>query len=657
MLNLSLFLGLVVFCFQALHAQLYLPNDVPSLISAITSSNSNGQNDIIDLGGMTFTLTLTAEQNEWGAMGLPTIKENYYSLTIKNGIIERDTNAMPFRFLHVQPSATLSLQEVTFRNGLAQTNDSNGAEGAGGAIVNQGTIASIHNCLFFNNVAIGDINSRSISKWAQGGAIYNGKIIQSITSTRFENNQAIGIDLIPYSSWGNPVARGGAIFSIGSSTSINRIADTFFINNVALGGNTGVNTINASGQGGALFLSYSKINTIENTVFESNIASGGKGVSDNASGSLPAYAVKASPGEGGAIYAHGQTTISSIQNSAFSFNSALGGDGANSIDAPAAFGRGGAIHMEVNSVLSSLRNTIFNNNSAEGGNGANNFLSAAGKGGALSLSGGTIGNIAFNTFSDNQVIGGNSNSASQHDGEGFGGALYVEDSDQYPSSISGISNTTFSRNFATGGDLFLLADGRGQGGAIHVQSATTIKSPIAVISNSTFSQNYAKNFGGAISGAFKATIGTIFSTTITENMAMENLGGGGIFLEDTAKIAKFTSNIVAQNSDGGSVASQDIQIDDMATIANASYNLIGVSLGHSITNGLNFNKVGSGSIPLNPLLGPLQDNGGVNETHALLPGSPAINAGTSSGAFYDQRGSGFLRTLNGKTDIGSFERG
>jgi hypothetical protein len=58
------------------------------------------------------------------------------------------------------------------------------------------------------------------------------------------------------------------------------------------------------------------------------------------------------------------------------------------------------------------------------------------------------------------------------------------------------------------------------------------------------------------------------------------------------------------------------------------------------------------------MLGPLQNNGGATLTHALLPGSPAINAGDPNftpSPFYDQRGSPFVRVLNGRIDIGSLE--
>jgi hypothetical protein len=63
-------------------------------------------------------------------------------------------------------------------------------------------------------------------------------------------------------------------------------------------------------------------------------------------------------------------------------------------------------------------------------------------------------------------------------------------------------------------------------------------------------------------------------------------------------------------------------------------------------------------IKTDPMLGPLQDNGGPTFTHALLPGSPAIDAGDPNfmpPPFYDQRGPDFWRVRNGRIDIGSFE--
>ena len=76
----------------------------------------------------------------------------------------------------------------------------------------------------------------------------------------------------------------------------------------------------------------------------------------------------------------------------------------------------------------------------------------------------------------------------------------------------------------------------------------------------------------------------------------------------------------------------------------------GLQSRHSITGTNVANITGA-----NPLLGPLANNGGPTLTHALLAGSPAINAGINPLALaFDQRGTGFARS-SGVTDIGAFE--
>jgi hypothetical protein len=55
-----------------------------------------------------------------------------------------------------------------------------------------------------------------------------------------------------------------------------------------------------------------------------------------------------------------------------------------------------------------------------------------------------------------------------------------------------------------------------------------------------------------------------------------------------------------------------------------------------------------------PLLGPLTNNGGPTQTHALLAGSPARDAGSNTGSLpFDQRG--FARVRGAAPDIGAFE--
>jgi hypothetical protein len=62
--------------------------------------------------------------------------------------------------------------------------------------------------------------------------------------------------------------------------------------------------------------------------------------------------------------------------------------------------------------------------------------------------------------------------------------------------------------------------------------------------------------------------------------------------------------------------------------------------------------VGSGLVTANPLLGPLRNNGGPTLTMALLPGSPALNAGTLTGAATtDQRGA----ARDAQPDLGAYE--
>jgi hypothetical protein len=67
--------------------------------------------------------------------------------------------------------------------------------------------------------------------------------------------------------------------------------------------------------------------------------------------------------------------------------------------------------------------------------------------------------------------------------------------------------------------------------------------------------------------------------------------------------------------------------------------------------------IGTATTPINPLLGPLQFNGGPTRTHPLLLGSPAINKGGSAGSLpsFDQRGFPFRRFSGAGVDIGAVE--
>jgi len=118
-------------------------------------------------------------------------------------------------------------------------------------------------------------------------------------------------------------------------------------------------------------------------------------------------------------------------------------------------------------------------------------------------------------------------------------------------------------------------------------------------------------------------------------------------------------------ADGGNICATCCPVQLGSTILkNGNILVLGTgtvtSLGYNVSsdNGGGF-LIGPGDqINTDPLLGPLQDNGGPTLTHALLPGSPAIDAGDPNFTpppYYDQRGPGFSRVFGGRIDIGSFE--
>src|SRR5262249_46396968 len=91
-------------------------------------------------------------------------------------------------------------------------------------------------------------------------------------------------------------------------------------------------------------------------------------------------------------------------------------------------------------------------------------------------------------------------------------------------------------------------------------------------------------------------------------------------------------------------------------VSQADHNLIGIGDGSTgLIDGQNGNQVGTAAHPLDPKLGPLQYNRGPTPTMALLPGSPAFDAGDNAAAPgpTDQRG--LPRIVNGIIDIGAYE--
>jgi hypothetical protein len=194
----------------------------------------------------------------------------------------------------------------------------------------------------------------------------------------------------------------------------------------------------------------------------------------------------------------------------------------------------------------------------------------------------------------------------------FGGGIFNE-------GTLTIANSTVSDNMAS------------EGGGTYNSGNNTL-----TITNSTFSSNAGPATGGAV-----FNIGAV---AISDSTVSGNSSGlaGGVFNIGTLQIG---NTILNAGASGANIANNG------GTVASHGYNLSSDDGGGFLT--------GPGDlINTDPLLGPLQDNGGPTLTHALLPGSPAIDAGDPNFTpppFYDQRGPGFDRVRNGRIDMGSLE--
>jgi hypothetical protein len=199
-------------------------------------------------------------------------------------------------------------------------------------------------------------------------------------------------------------------------------------------------------------------------------------------------------------------------------------------------------------------------------------------------------------------------------------------------------NTTISGNQAG-------FKGRARGGGAHIGCGCS-----AVMINSTISNNeasresgreYAHGYGHG-GGVYVAGELVLIHSTISENRASGE--GGGIFV---GKRLHYSNTIVANNVGKGG---ECVLIDP-----DAITELIG-------TNTYNWVEDGScgAACTGDPMLGPLADNGGSTETHALLPGSPAVDVVPADYCtlVFDQRGQrrpASVSSAPALCDVGAFE--
>jgi hypothetical protein len=175
---------------------------------------------------------------------------------------------------------------------------------------------------------------------------------------------------------------------------------------------------------------------------------------------------------------------------------------------------------------------------------------------------------------------------------------------------------------------------QGAGGGIDTESFSGTKA----LANSTLSGNQSEGLGGAIrtgGGTITLTNVTIAQNTGTRFAAAPGYGSGIYRQGGTATL---TNTLLAQQVNGANCGGSFGGGNNLADDATCSV----------------------AAITATPLIGGLAANGGPTKTHALLSGSPAIDAGNNTAAASfttDQRGTGYLRVINATVDIGAFEFG
>lgn len=380
---------------------------------------------------------------------------------------------------------------------------------------------------------------------------------------------------------------------------------------------------------------------------------------------------------GGGIYYDpsfaGENATFSLQGSTLALNKAIGGDGSDGTEGSYGGGTdggeggwggtggdasGGGLYMLTTESPSEIIESTLEENLAEAGSGGN-----GGKGGDA-----------------DPGYGGGSGGAGGDGGSAFGGGLslgyegfgelnlvrstlYLNSASGGDAGVGGSRglSPTSNGSFGPDGDP---GDAFGGGGFI-TGSARFVPVNSTISSNSVTSGNLQGGYGGAVAGGGLAYDGeegeegrdssfeppsfsdgvefsgnyTIYNSTIAYNQlnasGFEAAGGGVAILARDDVSIELLSTIVSENTGAISSASDDV--------GNGEF-------------GLSSSWVGTEETAPLLLDATIAFNDGPTQTHALEPGSPAINAGTDQiGLATDQRGTGFPRTIGLETDIGAYE--
>jgi predicted outer membrane repeat protein len=517
---------------------------------------------------------------------------------------------------------TVVMTGFTIQNGaVSDPMNPDGANASGGGIRDQGNVnLTLTRMVVTNNRATADGAGIGMIDTPTSGGSWVLTIKSSIISNDHTGDAGGGIDtdgggtvIISNSvvSSSTDINQGGGIYidvaigadpgTVGADMTMTR---TLVTRNQALAAST---TDGQGGSGGGISNAGTGTMTIDRSVISNNFAAGSGGGFDDENGFGTLVVTDSTISNNSAVLDGGgihESNVTTISNSTIDGNSAGGGGGGfsnnpNGVANPTA---GNA----------DFENTLFINNSA------------AGDGGAIQ----TMGPV---TTIHNTEIKDNTTGST-------GGGVFAN------GTTLTVVASTIAENTASGG-----------GGGIELQTTGT-GADASTITDATIANNSAVNNSGANGGGIEASdvftgAVTLLNDTINGNFATN---GGGVFWAG-AKGSSFTvqNTIIAQNS--ATTAGTDV-MNGAFQFTDSGNNLIGVN---DATTGLTAGTTLSG---VDPLLGPLQNNGGPKvgakasaitlETEKLLPGSPAIGAGNPNAAPpKDERG--FPSVVNGKANIGA----
>jgi large repetitive protein len=435
-----------------------------------------------------------------------------------------------------------------------------------------------------------------------------------------------------------------------------RNGGTLILSNSVITGNV---SIGFEGQGGGLY--NTGIMTVTNNLFSHNTTTGQHGFGGGLYNGGTLYLngntfnrnrTSGWNAHGGAIYAGGPVTA--VGNT-FTYNQNSAGNGA------------GIYHFSGSPLV--ISNSLFLRNQADGFGGGvfsfntvfvtnTTFISntAGADGGAIAINTGDLA-VRDSTFTGNSSGSGAVIYLSTHATlrletstltYNTGGAVHIE-------GTANIISSTFAHNTGFyGAGVYLFY------GILHLEDSTLTNNLAfaggglylggnTYITNTTISGNWAKSYGGGIMvEGYSAWLNNV---TLVHNVADENQDnhgeGGGIF--SVPATVRVRNVIMAQNEDRSPATKHP---DCSGPLLSAGYNLIGIDAGCTISPTIG-DQIGTTLNPLDPLLGPLQANGGPTLSHEPLANSPVIDAGNpavpgsggNSCAATDQRG--FIRPVDG----------